>query len=106
MNKVLNQNKIGAESGSLITSTANSRLFTEFYDNISYNPVTGLACINAYSISMKQLDQNRMGGEPTAREPNVFEFMQAAEESLYFFANGYSDGAVILKGHSSKKEMD
>ena len=55
---------------------------------------------------MKQLDQNRMGGEPTAREPNVFEFMQAAEESLYFFANGYSDGAVILKGQSSKKEMD
>ncbi len=106
MNKILNQNKIGAESGGLITSTADSRLFTEFYDDISYNPVTALACINAYSISMKQINQNRMGGEPTARGPNVFEFMKAVEESLYFFANGYSDGAVILEGHSSKKEMD
>tara|TARA_Y100001936_G_scaffold252314_1_gene311440 strand:+ start:2032 stop:2352 length:321 start_codon:yes stop_codon:yes gene_type:complete len=106
LNKILNQNKIGAESGGLITSTADSRLFTEFYDDISYNPVTALACINAYSISMKQINQNRMGGEPTARGPNVFEFMKAVEESLYFFANGYSDGAVILEGHSSKKEMD
>ena len=106
MNKILNQNKIGAESGGLITSTADSRLFTEFYDDISYNPVTALACINAYSISMKQINQNRMGGEPIARGPNVFEFMKAVEESLYFFANGYSDGAVILEGHSSKKEMD
>ena len=104
MNKVLNQNKIGAESGSLITSTANSRLFTEFYDNISYNPVTALACINAYSISMKQLDQNRMGGEPTADEsPNLVEFMYAADKCLYFFANGF-ECAIILKGHTSKKE--
>ncbi len=106
MNKVLNQNKIGAGSGSFITSTANPRLFTGFYEHISFNPVIALAGINTPIIMMTKINQNRMGGEPTARGPNIIEFMQAVEESLYFFTNGYSDGAVILKGHSSKKEMD
>ena len=106
MNKIINQNKIGAESGSLVMSTANSHLFTGFYEHISDNPVTALACINVYNIMMKQTNQKQMGGDLSAREPNIIEFMQAAEESLYFFTNGYSDGAVILKDNSSKKEMD
>ena len=55
---------------------------------------------------MTKVNQKQMGGDLSARGPNIIEFMQAAEESLYFFANGYSDGAVILKGKSSKREMD
>ena len=55
MNKIINQNKIGAESGSLVTSTANSRLFSGFYDSISFNPVIALAGINTPIImKMKQ----------------------------------------------------
>ena len=106
MNKIINQNKIGAESGSLVTSTANSRLFTGFYDSISFNSVIALAGINTPIIMMTKVNQKQMGGDLSARGPNIIEFMQAAEESLYFFANGYSDGAVILKGKSSKREMD
>jgi len=106
MNKIINQNKIGAESGSLVTSTANSRLFTGFYEHISDNPVIALAGINTPIIMMTKVNQNQMGGDLSARGPNIIEFMQAAEESLYSFTNGYSDGAVILKGNSSKKEMD
>ena len=106
MNKIINQNKIGTESSSLVTSTANSRLFTGFYDSISFNPVIALAGINTPIIMMTKVNQKQMGGDLSARGPNIIEFMQAAEESLYFFANGYSDGAVILKGNSSKKEMD
>ena len=64
-----------------------------------------LACIPD-SYGMKQNISKQMGGDLSARGPNIIEFMQAAEESLYFFANGYSDGAVILKGKSSKREMD
>ena len=56
--------------------------------------------------NMKQNISNQMGSDLSAHEPNMIEFMKAVEESLYFFTNGYSDGAVILEEHSSKKERN
>ena len=68
-------------------------------------PEIGLAYLRDNN-SMKQNISNQMGSDLSARGPNIVEFMKAVEESLYFFANGYSDGAVILEGHSSKKERN
>ena len=65
----------------------------------------GLAYLPEY-YNMKQNISNQMGSDLSAHGPNIVEFMKAVEESLYFFTNGYSDGAVVLEGHSSKKERN
>ena len=53
---------------------------------------------------MNHIIQTQLGGEPTADEsPYMAEFMYTADKCLYFFANGF-ECAIILKGHTSKKE--
>ena len=76
-----------------------------FRNQIQLKTGIGLAYLPEY-YNMKQNISNQMGSDLSAHEPNMIEFMKAVEESLYFFTNGYSDGAVILEEHSSKKERN
>ena len=80
----------------------NNPIFRHFY---RLKTGIGLAYLPEY-YNMKQNISNQMGSDLSAHEPNLVEFMKAVEESLNFFTNGYSDGAVILEGHSSKKERN
>jgi hypothetical protein len=77
--------------------------FPIFHHNFWLNSRTRLDFMPGNS-SMYHITNTRMGGEPTADEStSLFEFMNAADKCLYFFANGL-ECAIILKGHPSKKE--
>ena len=93
-----------------LVESGNDFFFFPFHSSLSpqmnrVKPEIGLAYLRDNN-SMKQNISNQMGSDLSAHGPNIVEFMKAVEESLYFFANGYSDGAVILEGHSSKKERN
>ena len=53
---------------------------------------------------MYNTTNTQLGGEPTADEsPYMAEFMYTADKCLYFFAHGF-ECAMIVEGHTSKKE--
>ena len=77
--------------------------FPVLHHNFRLNPRTGLFGMPGLMI-MYNTTNTQLGGEPTADEsPYMAEFMYTADKCLYFFANGF-ECAIILKGHTSKKE--
>ena len=77
--------------------------FPVLHHNFRLNPRTGLFGMAGFII-MYNTTNTRMGGEPTADEsPYMAEFMYTADKCLYFFAHGF-ECAMIVEGHTSKKE--